>query len=298
MIHSAFALAMFALSVGAFSVTLAAGLFLALKGNSIGAPFCFQTLSFGSMIFLPNLSSFLSGGQNWFGGAGYQALFLGVYSLNLVALGLYLHALIERPFRGWSRTVTLASAFLGLGWAAFELISRLLGKVDPWRNFWETWDMSLIGLVEIVVLVAVLVARWKHIRSRLRRQLAGFLISCALFAFGFSTINLRFIGFNTVSPISVENLCLLFYCAGNGFLLIREAFSRSPGFPRPVLKPESDLTDRERQVVQLLNEGLSNKEAAFHLGVSDSTIKNHLYNVYKKLGVRSRVELLHRVLLK
>ncbi|WP_019587058.1 helix-turn-helix transcriptional regulator [Deinococcus apachensis] len=48
------------------------------------------------------------------------------------------------------------------------------------------------------------------------------------------------------------------------------------------------LTPRERDVLALLAEGLSNKRAARELGVTESTIKFHVQAVYSKLGVQSR----------
>lgn len=52
------------------------------------------------------------------------------------------------------------------------------------------------------------------------------------------------------------------------------------------------LSPRERQVVDLLLQGKSNKQIAFALGVSERTIEFHLKNVYIKLNVTSRVELI------
>ncbi len=51
-----------------------------------------------------------------------------------------------------------------------------------------------------------------------------------------------------------------------------------------------DLTPREMDVIQLLAEGLSNKEMAQILSVSPRTINFHLDNIYSKLGVSSRTE--------
>lgn len=48
------------------------------------------------------------------------------------------------------------------------------------------------------------------------------------------------------------------------------------------------LTDRERQVVDLLYTGLSNKEIGRQLALSDNTVKFHLHNIYAKLNVRTR----------
>jgi DNA-binding CsgD family transcriptional regulator len=51
-----------------------------------------------------------------------------------------------------------------------------------------------------------------------------------------------------------------------------------------------ELTDRERQVVQLMSEGLSNKLIADRLGISDHTAKFHVNGVMVKLGASTRTE--------
>ena len=48
------------------------------------------------------------------------------------------------------------------------------------------------------------------------------------------------------------------------------------------------LTPRERELVLLATEGLSNKEIARRIGVTEGTVKIHLHNVYQKLGVTNR----------
>ena len=48
------------------------------------------------------------------------------------------------------------------------------------------------------------------------------------------------------------------------------------------------LTPRERELVGLAMEGLSNKEIARRIGVTEGTVKIHLHNVYQKLGVTNR----------
>ena len=52
-----------------------------------------------------------------------------------------------------------------------------------------------------------------------------------------------------------------------------------------------NLTTRERQIVDALLRGFANKEIAQHLRVSDQTIKNRLSALYRKVGVRGRVDL-------
>ncbi|MGV8025862.1 MAG: helix-turn-helix transcriptional regulator [Anaerolineaceae bacterium] len=50
------------------------------------------------------------------------------------------------------------------------------------------------------------------------------------------------------------------------------------------------FSEREKEVLDLLIQGKSNKQIALHLGVSNRTIEYHLSNIYSKLGVRSRAE--------
>jgi len=54
--------------------------------------------------------------------------------------------------------------------------------------------------------------------------------------------------------------------------------------------PGLDLTEREREVLALLIEGLNNTQIAAKLNVSPSTVKSHVSNILSKLGVASRTE--------
>ena len=56
------------------------------------------------------------------------------------------------------------------------------------------------------------------------------------------------------------------------------------------LAPGIDLTDREREVLSLMVEGLNNPQIAARLAVSPSTIKSHVSRILDKLGVASRTE--------
>ncbi len=50
------------------------------------------------------------------------------------------------------------------------------------------------------------------------------------------------------------------------------------------------LTWRQQQVLKLLSEGGSNKEIGNELGLSEHTVKRHIYNIFKMLNVKSRLE--------
>jgi len=51
------------------------------------------------------------------------------------------------------------------------------------------------------------------------------------------------------------------------------------------------LTDRERQIMRLVSEGLSNKEIGRRLNITDGTIKVHLHHIFTKLEISNRTVL-------
>ncbi len=111
-------------------------------------------------------------------------------------------------------------------------------------------------------------------------------------------------------------------CAGaNGYLLKNEPFAEikkavldiknggsymSPTIARkvlehfnpPVHKPGNNLTAREKEVVEWISEGLSNKVVADKLSVSLHTVKFHLRNIYSKLQINSKNELILKAIRK
>ncbi len=65
------------------------------------------------------------------------------------------------------------------------------------------------------------------------------------------------------------------------------ASSQPPQPVEPTLRP---LSEREKEILQLIAKGVSNSEAATMLGVSKATIRTHLEHIYRKLEVTNRVE--------
>lgn len=56
-------------------------------------------------------------------------------------------------------------------------------------------------------------------------------------------------------------------------------------------RERSPLSAREREIVQLVAQGYKNKEMAEKMFISEQTVKNHLHNIFDKLGVSDRLEL-------
>lgn len=75
-----------------------------------------------------------------------------------------------------------------------------------------------------------------------------------------------------------------------------EALASAPTLRTVNARGLSVLSKREVQVVRCLAEGLSNREIADRLELSQHTVKNHLFRIFDKLGVSSRIELLNMTL--
>jgi two-component system, NarL family, nitrate/nitrite response regulator NarL len=75
-----------------------------------------------------------------------------------------------------------------------------------------------------------------------------------------------------------------------------EALSAAPQQRRLAADTMSMLSRREQEVVQLLAEGLTNRQIADRLTISPHTVKNYLFKIFDKLGTSNRLELVFLVL--
>ena len=79
--------------------------------------------------------------------------------------------------------------------------------------------------------------------------------------------------------------------------VIRQFVAADEPAPPPPIAPQtrererSPLSQREREIVALVAQGFKNKEMAEKMFISEQTVKNHLHNIFDKLGVSDRLEL-------
>jgi DNA-binding NarL/FixJ family response regulator len=72
--------------------------------------------------------------------------------------------------------------------------------------------------------------------------------------------------------------------------------SKRPRRGRPAPDGLAGLTERERAVLARLTTGARTRAIAADLGIAEPTVKRHLTNIYRKLGVSNRVEAVTREL--
>jgi two-component system NarL family response regulator len=73
--------------------------------------------------------------------------------------------------------------------------------------------------------------------------------------------------------------------------VLEELSALAPRVERPQGAPVSRLTQRELKIAELVSQGSNNREIADTLRLSENTVKNHLTNIFQKLGCRNRSQL-------
>ena len=107
---------------------------------------------------------------------------------------------------------------------------------------------------------------------------AGFLLKDATFEEFLKTIRLVAGGINVLPPPLTD-------------LLFSQIVNHVARRDKALLSSAVKLTKREREVIRLIADGLSNKEIAEQLNVATFTVKSHVHNVLEKLALRSRVQI-------
>lgn len=77
---------------------------------------------------------------------------------------------------------------------------------------------------------------------------------------------------------------------------LRQAIAQVEAAKQAAAGPLSELTEREQEVLRLLVQGLTNKEIAEALVITDNTVKRHLKSIFAKLGVSTRAAAVARAL--
>ena len=171
----------------------------------------------------------------------------------------------------------------GDGAEAVELTKRLLPQVVlmdvrmPGMDGIEATRRIVLSGVESRVLILTTFDLDEYVYEALRVGASGFLLKDVTAAQLVEGVRVVAAGESMLAPTVTRRLLERF--AGS----LRGSEERTP----PSLR---SLTEREREILTLLASGLSNAELGARLYLSEPTIKTHLSSVFRKLGVRDRVQ--------
>jgi DNA-binding NarL/FixJ family response regulator len=137
-----------------------------------------------------------------------------------------------------------------------------------------TRELTQDAVCEVVVLTTFDLDEYVH--GALRAGAAGFLLKSVEAARLVDSIRLVAAGDGVIEPSVTRRLLSAFAATA----------------PKPVRSPSGldQLTDREREVLVCLGEGLSNQEIGRRLYIGETTVKTHVSRVLTKLDLRSRVQ--------
>lgn len=103
--------------------------------------------------------------------------------------------------------------------------------------------------------------------------------------------------FNKDGSLDMLRKCLLsvhrgeVWVDGKGISLALNALTTIPSAPMMDPKKLKSFSEREREVVEWLVQGLSNRDISNRMGLSQHTVKNYVFRIFDKVGVSSRAEL-------
>jgi DNA-binding NarL/FixJ family response regulator len=179
-----------------------------------------------------------------------------------------------------------------------QAIAMLLRKIDPLKNAVEVHSFSKLqeamlvnGQPEAFIMDPLLIGAngATSIKSLKDNYPSTPLII-------FSSIpreEVEFICINAGADIYIEKKASL----NEVFSTINNALGTTKIYPTENIKTEISegvikFSKRQKQLLILIDDGLSNDEIAMRLGISHHTVKVHLWRLYKKLGISSRTQLI------
>src|SRR5205807_881626 len=109
--------------------------------------------------------------------------------------------------------------------------------------------------------------------------------------------DIRVVGASAFSPQVVEQIAAAVRCVASAeavcppqlCLVLFEQMAQQARIPSFHIRAELGLTRREQQLVQMIGRGLTNKEIATQLNLSEQTVKNHVHRMLRKVGASDRL---------
>ncbi len=200
-------------------------------------------------------------------------------------------------------TLSYVAVSWGLLFTALSITGIFLynnnSNIDFIFTVHKLWVFSII-LVVFTALTALFFMR-KKANQKKKEAIKRFLIlfSMAFFLFAISQIDFYYlkIGITDYDPmiLLIVNLTPFLWLQMSktklSFWANTNSISLSTNLSKTIDK--YNISDREEEVIKLVIEGKSNKEIEEELYISFNTVKNHIYNIYKKIGVKSRTQLIN-----
>ncbi len=177
-------------------------------------------------------------------------------------------------------------------------LRELLSRQSDFKVVGETVDLESVNEIETEVVVLASVSSVRLLESK--STFAVLFLTDDVQSIR-SVLNSNTRAWGLLSPDATEDeLVVAVRAVGEGLWvgapglvqsLIRLTGRRESLGEESLIEP---LTAREKEVIQLMAQGLANKQIALALSISEHTVKFHLSSLYAKLGISSRTEAVKR----
>jgi DNA-binding CsgD family transcriptional regulator len=226
-------------------------------------------------------------------------------SFPFVALSVYLFFAFANDLTG-TKNSPLFIRFFVVFWGILFLLLVFLS-----RNYFYSRDdnalffffqaINILGILSFFLTPFYILFKSKGLKDSLQKTIARRFSMIYLLCFGTASLMTsrfllpHFIPFTTlimVFSFFAVNLPPLFY------LIL--SLKKYPFKNRRLTARDEDLDDffivhkisnREKEIIALILDGMSNTDIEKTLYISPHTVKNHIYNIYQKLGVKNRIQI-------
>ena len=251
----------------------------------------FQSCLIGTMVvFLASKLSLFFMPENLYGVFNfiYSTTVILCMAFVIVFLPYFLSWVIAKPWRRIQilRFYPLAMAYFGIGLAALIVDNATFDR----------WAFIIQTLMFLGMYIYCIVTLWVNLKNIEDRSSRGVALSINIVSLSLIPLSILSVFFRSVSDFSYPVYVLAFSIIIMVYNYIRFGLDRQKEQNKPELSFESlsryRISEREFTVVQLICEGLTNKEIAQELSISVNTVNNHVANIFSKMEVRSRIDLL------
>lgn len=204
-----------------------------------------------------------------------------------VVIPLLLAFILEKPWKTWLRAL-----FYSAGIVYFITgFAGELGYLVRIRDAVQTW-------VFVAVLVFCVVILWSNLGKIEDRRTRNFLRAVNIVVVALIPSASLIYLYPIYGDLGYPCYVIAFSVMLMVFFFIRDHADREVlerGSREPEDLSKYRITERESEVVRYICKGMTNKEIAWELKISVNTVNNHVANIFEKMEVRSRIDLIRKV---
>lgn len=198
----------------------------------------------------------------------------------------------KRKRTGFFWAAVLVTALLIVTSALVMYMSQSDFTLAITNALWAFYPLCSLALFIEAVSIA---CAYKSITDTHDRKLAKYFLISFLPQAAFSIIDfllLRNIGFQ-LTHVSYATFSILVFVDLCGYFFRSYSIDLDISSDKQSLKDKFSLSDREVEVTELLAKGMSNQIISENLYISINTVKTHIKNIYGKLGISNRLQLMN-----